>query len=227
MRLTPWLAAVVSLVGVASTAHAQVRAARPSDDGVWGRFGSDVVASLGASAGVALGDPLARERSAAPEPTFALDLEFRVRIVDSAGIVLAPEWRPEGASRFGIALDVRPVFLTRFLFGGTTRDRYWDLLFDSIGVELGMSVLAPDGRVGVAWLLGLGLELPLYVPEAITGAVALRLAARYTSAGPRDAWGPGNGVDEWSLLGGLLVRFHASVGLANWEPPRYRERDPE
>lgn len=217
---------LATTLGVAASASAQVRSARAHDDGVWGRFGSDLVFSVGADAGASLGDPAVNARGG-DEPAFALDVELRLRVLDSAGIVLRPEWRPEGASRFGVALDVRPVFLTRFLFGGSTDDRYWDLFLDSIGVDLGIATLAPAGRVGFAWVLGLGLDVPLYVPEEVTGALALRLSARYSAASARDAWSPGVGLDEWTIAAGLLVRFHANVGIASWEPTRYRVASPE
>jgi hypothetical protein len=202
---------------------AQVRTERTNDDGVHGRFGSDLVLSLGVNAGVGLGDPVLAARGS-DAPTLAVDAELRVRILDSAGLVLAPEWRPDGASRLVAALELRPVFLARFLFGATTGERYADLFFDSLGVELGAAVLAPDGRVAVAFAVGFGAEIPVWVPPEITGAVALRLGARWTGAGSTDVWGPQRAVDDWTIHAGVLVRFHANVGLARWEPPRYRVR---
>jgi hypothetical protein len=211
------------LTSTPGAAHAQVRTDRASDDGVWGRFGSDLVLSVGANAGVGLGDPslLARGSSAA---AFSLDVELRLRVMDTAGVVVAPEWRPDGASRLVAAIDLRPVFLARFLFGATSGDRYWDLFFDSFGVELGATIFAPEGRVAVAWTVGFGCDVPLWVPPEITGALALRLGARWTGGGTADVWGPNRSVDDWTIHAGLLVRFHANVGLATWEPDRYRLR---
>ncbi len=223
-RITCSTLLALAIVGVvAASAHAQVRTERPSDDGVWGRFGSDLVLSVGANAGVGLGDPVVLARGAS-DPVLSLDLELRLRVIDTAGIVVAPEWRPDGASRLVAAIDLRPVFLARFLFGATTSDRYRDLFFDSLGVELGATIFAPDGRVAVAWAVGFGCEVPLWVPPEITGALALRLGARWTGAGSADVWGPNRSVDDWTLHGGLLVRFHANVGIARWEPTRYRVR---
>lgn len=224
-RTRALLGAALVLASVVAPAPlaAQVRTERASDDGVWGRFGSDLVLSVGANAGVGLGDPVALARSSS-DPIFVLDAELRLRVIDTAGIVVAPEWRPEGASRLVVALDLRPVFLVRFLLGASTGDRYADLFFDSIGVELGATVFAPDGRVAVAWAVGFGADVPLWVPPEITGAVALRIAARWTGAGSADVWGPNRAVDDWTLHAGLLVRFHANVGLASWEPDRYRVR---
>jgi len=215
---------LLALAPLGPVARAQVRTERAFDDGVWGRFGSDLVLSVGANAGVGLGDPVVTARGAS-DPIFALDAELRLRVIDTAGIVVAPEWRPEGASRLIVGLDLRPVFLARFLFGATTGDRYADLFFDSIGVDLGATVFAPDGRVAVAWAVGFGADIPLWVPPEITGAIALRLAARWTGAGTAYVWGPNQPVDDWTLHAGLLIRFHANVGVGSWEPERYRLRD--
>lgn len=226
MLLVRYALVVFALAVLAAPARAQVRTERASDDGVWGRFGSDLVLSIGANAGLGLGDPAALARGS-EGPVFSLDAELRLRVIDSAGVVIAPEWRPEGASRLVAAIDLRPVFLARFLFGATTRDRYWDLFFDSFGFELGATIFAPEGRVAVGWVVGFGAEIPLWVPPEITGALALRLAARWTGAGSADVWGPNRPVDDWTLHAGLLVRFHANIGIASWEPPRYRVREPE
>ncbi|MBX7195010.1 MAG: hypothetical protein K1X94_23350 [Sandaracinaceae bacterium] len=223
MQALTRLSLVLMLATLTSSASAQVRTERASDDGVWGRFGSDLVLSIGANAGVGLGDPslLARGSSAA---AFEVDLELRLRVIDSAGLVVAPEWRPDGASRLVAALDLRPVFLARFLFGASTYDRYVDLFLDSIGVELGATIFAPEGRVAAAFAIGFGADVPLWVPPEITGAIALRLGARWTGAGSADVWGPNRAVDDWTIHAGLLVRFHANVGLATWEPARYELR---
>ena len=227
-RWRPGLAALFAATALSSAAaalpvRAQVRTERPHDDGVWGRFGSDLVLAIGANAGAGLGDPslLARGSNAA---TFALDVELRLRVIDTAGVLLAPEWRPDGASRLVAAVDLRPVFLARFLFGATSGDRYWDLLFDSLGGKLGATIFAPEGRVAVAWAIGFGCDVPLWVPPEITGAIALRLGGRWTGGGTADVWGPNRSVDDWTLHAGLLVRFHANVGLGRWEPERYRLR---
>jgi hypothetical protein len=216
-------AMVAAALALPATVVAQVRTERANDDGVYGRFGSDLVLSFGVNAGIGLGDPVLAARGS-DAPTLALDAEIRLRILDSAGVVIAPEWRPEGASRLVAALDVRPVFLARFLFGATTGDRYADLFLDSLGVELGATVFAPDGRVAVAFAVGFGAEIPVWVPPEITGAVALRLGARWTGAGSTDVWGPQRTIDDWTIHAGVLVRFHANVGLARWEPDRYRVR---
>ncbi|GAB4212655.1 MAG: hypothetical protein OHK0013_35670 [Sandaracinaceae bacterium] len=215
--------ATLAVLGLPAAAAAQVHTQRANDDGVYGRFGSDLVLSLGVNAGVSLGDPALAAR-ASDAPTLAIDAELRARILDSAGVVIAPQWRPDGASRLIAALDIRPVFLARFLLGASTGDRYVDLFFDSLGVELGATVFAPDGRVAVAFAVGFGAEIPLWAPPETTGAVAIRLGARWTGAGSADVWGPQRAVDDWTIHAGILVRFHANVGLARWEPDRYRVR---
>jgi hypothetical protein len=211
------------ILALAGPARAQVRTERSHDDGVYGRFGSDLVLSFGANAGVGVGDPVIRARGST-DPTLAVDAEIRLRVMDSAGLVLAPEWRPEGASRLVAAVELRPVFLARFLFGASTGDRYADLFLDSLGVELGATIFAPDGRAAVAVAVGFGAEVPLWVPPENSGAVALRLGARWTGAGAGDVGGIGRALDDWTIHAGVLVRFHLDVGLASWEPERYHVR---
>lgn len=216
-------ASIVAFAALAWTgsASAQVRSPRRADDGVYGRFHSDLAISLGLNGGVVLGEPvLAMTRPSAA--ILSVSAEVRVRVLDSAGIVLAPEWRPEGSSRLFAGVDLRPGFLTRFLYGISADDRYIDLFVDSIGVDLGAVVFAPNGRVGFAFAVGFGCEIPLYVPEDLSGAFALRLGARWVGAGTNDEWGPSQHVDDWTLSAGLLVRFHANAGIASWEPSRYR-----
>jgi hypothetical protein len=216
------LLVVLAAFFVSSSASAQTRSQRRADDGVYGRFRTDLAISLGVNGGVVLGEPvLAMTRPS--DPILSISAEVRLRVLDSAGIVLAPEWRPEGSSRLFAGVDLRPGFLTRFLYGISADDRYIDLFIDSIGVDLGAVVFAPNGRVGFAFAVGFGCEIPLYVPEDLSGAFALRLGARWVGAGSNDEWGPLQHVDDWTLSAGLVVRFHVNAGIASWEPSRYRD----
>lgn len=207
--------ATLAVLGSAASASAQVRSQRANDDGVYGRFANDLVFSIGANGGIGLGDPTTNDAA------LAVQGELRLRVLDSAGLVLAPEWRPNGTSRFVAVVDLRPMFLTRLYFGLATGDRYLDLLVDSIGLELGAAIEAPLGDAIAAFSLGFGAEVPLWIPESNSGALALRLGARWVGAGLRYAGGSAEPMDDWTLSAGLLVRFHASVGIASWEPSSY------
>lgn len=222
MRRSLALLGALALTLWSSLATAQVRAPHRADDGVYGRFYSDLAFSVGVHGGVVLGDPvLANTRPS--DAILSVSADIRFRVLDSAGIVLAPEWRPEGSSRLFAGVDVRPGFLTRFLYNITARDRYVDLFIDSIGADIGAVVFAPNGRVSFAFAVGFGCEIPLWVPEDLSGAFALRLGARWVGAGANDVFGPAQHVDDWTVSAGLLVRFEANVGIASWEPSRYRD----
>jgi len=214
------LLAALVLTICCSPASAQVRAPRRADDGVYGRFSSDLAISFGVHGGAVLGDPvLANTRPT--DAILSVSADVRLRVLDSAGIVIAPEWRPNGSSRLFAGIDVRPGFFTRFLYSLTARDRYVDLFFDSIGADIGAVVFAPNGRVSFAFSVGFGCEIPLWVPEDLTGAFALRLGARWVGAGANDVFGPAQHVDDWTVSAGLLIRFSVNAGIASWEPSRY------
>jgi len=150
--------------------------------------------------------------------------ELRARYLDMAGVMAGVEIRPEGASRVLLMGDLRPLFFARFILGGMFGDRYWDLLVDSIGVDLGVAVTPLDGDVGVAFAVGFGVDVPLFFfGEGLSG-VALRLFGRHVAAAETDRFGPNGGASDW-IAGALLVfRGQASTGLPSWEPRRYRLR---
>ena len=52
------------------------------------------------------------------------DLDLRARYLDTAGVVVAPEWRPGGRSRVVFGVDVRPLFPARFLIDASGVLRY-------------------------------------------------------------------------------------------------------
>ncbi len=64
--------------------------------------------------------------------------------------------------------ELRPLFLYRWLRGLETHRARWDLLIDSVGLELGMAWAQPEGASFVAHPgveAGLGIEFPI-VPAA-------------------------------------------------------------
>jgi hypothetical protein len=128
-----------------------------------GRVDGDLTVVAGLGAAVA-------ERGASAEG------EIRLRYLESAGVFAAYE---EGAlfdssaqpqRLLATGLELRPLFLARWLQGYETPSARLDLTLDSIGLELG-AVFAqrPGGPFGSEFgvQLGLGVEIPLL--ERATG----------------------------------------------------------
>ena len=197
------------------TASAQQR------DGAYGRLDGDVALSVGVNGGVVLDDRVH------PSVTGSASLELRARILDSGGLFAAGEWRPEGDSRVIVGVDLRPLFLGRFLLGLESGFQWFDLLLDSIGIDVGAAIGPFDRDVGAGVAIGFGLDVPLYLPERTSGGVFLRLGARYVTASALDQAAPRGGTTDWVFLAGLDVRAFVQTGLASWEPPRYRPRGPD
>jgi hypothetical protein len=127
-------------------------------DTSFGRIDGDLGVVFGA--GVAIG-PRA--------PRGALDL--RVRYIDTIGLFATYEDAPVfGTSSdprrvFSSGVELRPLFLGRWLTGREIASGRLDLAIDSIGIELGAVFAQPIGgefpsRPGVQ--LGLGIELPFF-----------------------------------------------------------------
>ncbi len=116
------LIALVSAASAAAAAHAQRRDG--GGDGAYGRLDGDLALSIGVNGGVVLDDRVH------PAATGSASLELRARILDSGGLFAAGEWRPEGDSRVIVGVDVRPLFLARFLLGLESGFPWLDLLVD-------------------------------------------------------------------------------------------------
>ena len=180
--------------------------------GVYGRLDADVTLEAGLGGGVAF---------AGGGLLGAATLDLRARYLDMAGVLLAAEVRPEGSSRLMIGVDFRPVFLARFLLGASLRDRYWDLFFDSIGLDLGIAITPLDQRVGAALMIGFGLDVPLVFFDRSISGLSLRLFGRHVAALTSDRFGPAGGVNDWIAGAALVVRGSVRSGLPTWEPRRY------
>ena len=198
------------VLAVPSLAHAQ------HGDGAYGRLDGDLALSAGVSGGAVTNDRVH------PAWTGSASLELRARILDSGGIFAIGEWRPEGDSRVIVGVDIRPLFLPRFLLGAQTGFRWLDLLIDSIGLDLGAAIGPFDAAAGAALAIGFGLDVPLFLPERTSGGVFLRLGARYVTASALDQAAPHGGTTDWVLLAGLDVRALVATGLPGLEGPRYR-----
>ena len=190
-------------------------------DGAYGRLDGDLALSVGVNGGVVVDDRVH------PAVTGSASLELRARILDSGGLFAAGEWRPEGDSRVIFGVDLRPLFLARFLLGLETGMQWFDLLLDSIGIDVGAAIGPLARDVGVGLAIGFGIDVPLYLPPRTSGGVFLRLGARYVTVSALDQAAPPGGTTDWVFLAGLDVRAFVATGLPNWEPPRYRPRGPE
>jgi hypothetical protein len=176
-------------------------------DGVYGRLNHDTILSYGA--GFALGFDASQ--------TFAADL--RARYLDSAGVVVAPEIRTNGEPAIAIAVEIRPLFLGKFLTGNYSGRSWVDLTVDSIGVEVGSWFGPLDEGAGVAFLAGGGLDLPLGADGS--SGLWLRLGARWIYAHERDLGSPEEGESKAMIMAVLYFRSAVDLGIASWEPSRY------
>ncbi len=188
---------------------APCRAQQADGDGLYGRFDSDAVLSLGAGAGVSLG----------LEPVYAAEL--RARYLDSAGLVLAPEWNPAGDAAMALLAEIRPLFLARFATNRFTGMRWLDLTIDSVGFELGTWLGPLKSGLGAALALGGGIEFPLGLANSSARGLWLRLGARYVHASHTWIDSPDGGRHQAVFYALLLYRLGLDTGLAGWEPKRY------
>lgn len=186
-----------------------------SGDTVYQRLDGDLTLSAGIGGGLALFDRVG------PDVTGTTVLELRARILDSGGLLVSPEWRPEGDSRLIVAFDLRPLFLMRFFANLESGDRVLDLFIDSIGLDLGVAVGPLSHEVGLATAVGLGFDIPLYIPSGVHGGLFLRVSTRYVGAGPTDQLAPRGGTDDLAMLFVLTVRGITNLGIARWEGARY------
>jgi hypothetical protein len=126
-------------------------------EATYGRLGGDVTLVAAAGGVIASGGP-------------RIEGELRVRYLESAGIFATYEDGSfAGASAdpqrvLAAGLELRPLFLARWLKGHETAQPLLDLTVDSIGLELGATVLQParasfGARSGIE--VGLGVEVPL------------------------------------------------------------------
>ncbi|HEY2518185.1 MAG TPA: hypothetical protein VGI39_45255 [Polyangiaceae bacterium] len=126
-------------------------------DTTYGRIDGDlgVVAGVGVTVGP-------------HDPRGEVDLRFRY--LDTAGLFVSYEDGAlfgNGAEPLRVlagGLEIRPLFLGRWLTGREFGSAPFDLLLDSLGVDLGMVFLQPAGgsfgdRPGLQ--LGLGVEFPI------------------------------------------------------------------
>ncbi|MBX3188197.1 MAG: hypothetical protein KF819_14340 [Labilithrix sp.] len=167
----------VALVALALAHGGRAFAADASTDPSYGRIDGDL--SVGAGAGATFGPR---------GPRAALDLRLRylwtagVFVTYEDGPLLGGDAEPKRALASGI--EIRPLFLARWLTGRETGKPYLDLTLDSIGLELGAVFMQPEGaRFGARPGLqaGLGIQLPV-LPRATGPVIGLHGGARWSDA---------------------------------------------
>jgi hypothetical protein len=169
-----------SLVLVASRARAGETGARADEsvrhanvDTTYGRLEGDLGLSIGL--GATFGP-------SAPRGT----IEVRLRYLDTVGIygeyedgLGAADSNPRRV--FGTGLEIRPLFLARWLVGSEMSAPWLDLFLDSFGLELGTFYEQPAGEMAgnrPGLQASLGLELPL-LPRASGPWIGLHGGARW------------------------------------------------
>ena len=187
-------------LGHAAEAHAD-------DDGAYDRLEADVTLSIAAGGGVRF---LSATEGVAR-------VEARARYLDMAGVFVDGEWRVLQEGRFSFGVDLRPIFLARLLLGGSFTREWFDLLIDSIGLDLGLCAtpLGQEGT-GLALVIGTGLDIPLYRER--TTRLAIRGAMRWVRGDHFDRFGVQRDVEDLSVFG----LFVATFGVHTDEPLRDR-----
>jgi hypothetical protein len=175
MRWVASAAAAVALLVAALALSGGDARAQDRTDPTYGRMEGDVTLVVGAGAVVAARGPRAEG-------------EVRLRYLESAGVfasyedgpLLGSAAVPERVLAFG--LEVRPLFLARWLTGREIQRARVDLVLDSVGLELGAALAQPAGasfasRPGVQ--AGLGLEIP-FLHEATGPWIGLHAGVRWS-----------------------------------------------
>jgi hypothetical protein len=152
-----------------------------------GRIDGDVSASVGLGA-----------TFGARGPRAAADL--RLRYLWTAGAFVTYEDGPlfgsssEPRRVFATGLEVRPLFLVRWLQGLETGNAYVDMTIDSFGLELGAVFEQPEGRSfgsKPGLQAGIGVQIPV-LPHATGPVIGFHSGARWSDSalGGRTIEGP-------------------------------------
>ena len=153
------------------------QAAAGSTDPSYGRVDGDLTLGVGVGAVASGGGPRGEG-------------ELRLRYLETAGLFATYE---DGAVFGGSAdpqrvlatgLELRPLFLYRWLKGHETRRPWLDLTLDSFGLELGAAWMQPAGASfgsAAAVQAGLGLEIPI-LPDATGPWIGLHGGVRWSEA---------------------------------------------
>ena len=173
----------LALLALATSLVAGTARASDGPDTAYGRIDGDLSASL--ALGATFGPRSARG---------AVDL--RLRYLWTAGIFATYEDGPllgsasEPRRAFAGGIELRPLFLAKWLQGKETGNPYFDLTLDSLGLELGAVFLQPAAasfasKPGLQ--AGLGIQVPIF-PRATGPVIGLHGGARWSNGvlGGRD-----------------------------------------
>lgn len=143
--------------------------------------------------------------------------EVRVRYLEMAGLfatyedgaIVASKAEPRRVVVGG--LEIRPLFLLRWLKGLEIGQARLDLAIDSFGIDLGAVLLQPQGssfatQAGLEF--GVGLEFPI-LPSATGPWIELRGGLRWGQHA--FATGAVQGADDRSVYLALAVAWHQTV----------------
>jgi hypothetical protein len=143
--------------------------------------------------------------------------EVRLRYLESAGLFVAYEDGPLLASavepqRVLVAgLELRPLFLFRWLQGLEAQRARFDLALDSIGLEVGATFSQPQGRAFASQAgvqAGLGIELPI-LAQATGPWIGLHGGLRWSDAAL--ASGQAGTADDRSAFLTITLAWHHVV----------------
>jgi hypothetical protein len=200
------VAAFSSLALAATTAHAE------PGDGAYGRLKGDVTLVVGAGGGLV-----------AKSDRKLVTGDVRLRYLDAVGAAFIYEEanaleRTTNADygavhrNFITALEIRPLFPIRFLKNMESDQRFFELMLDSIGLELGTVWTMREGnatrRPGL--LLGLGFEVPLIA--AATGPWLRFSTSVRWSAERLDGVSPADDPGGRAVVFSLGVAWHQVFG---------------
>jgi hypothetical protein len=174
-------------------------------DTTYGRINGDVGLVLGAGATFGPRSPRA-------------SADLRVRYMETAGLFLTYEdgslagKSAEPLRVVALGVEVRPLFMGRWLTGRELGLPRLDLVLDSFALELGGFLAQPEGgslgdHPGLQ--AGLGLEIPIF-PRASGPWVGLHGGIRWsdTALGGDVPRGP----DDRALFGTITIEWHQIVG---------------
>jgi hypothetical protein len=207
MRSLGRIAAPIVSVSVAlwaSLARAEETHARADEsirranvDTTYGRLDGDL--GIGVGLGATFGP-------GAPRGT----VDVRLRYLETVGIYAEYEDGLGGDSNprrvLASGLEIRPLFLARWLVGRETSSPWPDLFVDSFGLELGTFYEQPAIETvgnGLGLQAGLGLELPL-LPHASGPWIGLHGGARWAD--------PALGRETASLFLTVTLAYHQIFG---------------
>ncbi len=145
------------------------------------------------------------------------EAELRLRYLESAGIFAAYEDGPvlgtsaEPQRVLVAGLEVRPLFLYRWLQGHETQRAWFDLTLDSFGLEIGATWSQPSGTAFASQTglqAGLGIEVPI-LPHATGPWIGLHGGMRWS----KDAIESGatSSPDDRAAFLAITVAWHQLV----------------